>query len=103
MLPAMIWPRTPAPSGPVRSLIFRMPAARMTGVDSRNENRIASSWFSPRVRPPTMVTPSRLMPANRARICDAPIHSAFQIPMPASRCSAASSSITSRSLARSRP
>src|SRR5208337_933282 len=41
-LPKITCPRIPAPSGPVRSGIFSTPAARMTGADSRNENRAAS-------------------------------------------------------------
>ena len=75
-LPARIWPRMPLPSGPARSGIFRAPAARMTGVASRNANRAASSLDRPRVRPPTMVTPERLMPGSRARICAEPMSTA---------------------------
>ena len=41
--PASTCPRIPSPSGPVRSGIFNAPAAKMTGVASRNENRTACS------------------------------------------------------------
>ena len=41
-------------------------------VARRNVNRAASSWSRPRHRPPTMVTPDRLIPANRAVICSTP-------------------------------
>ena len=49
------------------------PPARMTGVASRNANRAASSRDRPRFMPVTMHTPSRLIPASSARICDAPM------------------------------
>src|SRR5262249_28249581 len=54
----------------VRELVD--PAARMTGVASMNESR-ASSWSRPLRSPATIVTPDRLMPANRARTCAEPL------------------------------
>ena len=39
VLPASTGPRTPSPSGPARSGSLSTPAARITGVASRNENR----------------------------------------------------------------
>ena len=72
-LPSRIWPWMPLPSEPVRSGTFSTPAARMTGVASRNANRAASSRDRPRAMPATMVTPSRLIPASRARICAEPM------------------------------
>jgi hypothetical protein len=70
------WPWMCAPAGPASEGTLRMPAARMTGVASRNANRAASSLSSPRHRPPAMVTPDRLIPASSARICVAPIKTA---------------------------
>src|ERR1700748_1708795 len=67
MLPSRIGPPMPWPSGPNRSGIFSTPAAKITGVDSRNANRTASSRDRPRLMPATIVTPSRLIPANRAK------------------------------------
>src|SRR5260370_14151819 len=81
----------PAPSGPVRSGIFSTPAARITGVASRKENRAASSWDRPRARPATIVTPERLMPGSRARTCAEPIIVASAKPRAASRRSDARS------------
>ena len=44
----------------------------MIGVASRNAKRAASSWSSPRIRPPTIVMPDRLMPGEqRADLGDA--------------------------------
>ena len=63
----------PWPSGPNRSGIFSTPAAKITGVDSRKANRTASSRDRPRLMPVTIVTPSRLIPANRARIWAEPM------------------------------
>ena len=71
-LPTRTGPRMPAPSGPARSGIFSTPAARITGVASRKENRAASRWDRPWARPATMATPDRLMPGSSARICEAP-------------------------------
>ena len=71
-LPNSTCSRIPAPSGPVRSCSLNTPAAKMTGADSRNENRAASCLVSPRNMPLTMTMPSRLMPGSSARICDAP-------------------------------
>ena len=87
-LPNSTCPRIPAPSGPVRSGIFSTPAARMTGADSRNENRAASCRDSPRNMPLTMTMPSRLMPGSSARICIAPRPTAFRKPTPTSLRSA---------------
>ena len=68
----------PLPSEPSRSGIFSAPAARMTGVASRNANLAASSRDSPLNMPATMATPSRLMPASSARICELPMIRACQ-------------------------
>src|SRR6266536_1968768 len=63
--PSRIWPWMCAPAVPAREGSLRTPAARIGGVASRNANRAASSWSRPRHRPPAMVTPERLIPANR--------------------------------------
>src|SRR5215469_13643743 len=85
MLPTRTWPWMPLPSGPIRSGILSAPAARITGVASRNANLAASSRDRPRNMPATIVTPSRLMPANRARIWTDPITRAWPGPITASR------------------
>ena len=56
------------------------PAARMIGVASRNANRTACSWSSPRSKPATMVMPERLMPASRARLWKTPMTPASRMP-----------------------
>src|ERR1035438_6349952 len=73
--------------GPGRAGPLTPPGAGMTGVASRTANRAASSRDRPRAMPVTMVTPSRLIPASRARICDAPMMSASPKPIRASRSS----------------
>jgi hypothetical protein len=75
-LPTSTGPRMPFPIGPNRSFTFSMPARRMTGADSRNEKRTASSRLSPRPMPNTVTMPSRLMPGSSARICPAPMKAA---------------------------
>ena len=57
---------------------------------------MAFSLLSPRKSPPTMATPSRLMPASRARAWDAPMTAALSTPMRESSCSASSSMGTIR-------
>ena len=75
--------------GPNKSGNFSTPAARITGVASRNEKRAASSCDSPLRSPADMATPERLMPGSRARICPAPMNSARPKPSAASRPSLA--------------
>ncbi len=55
----------------------------------------ASSRDSPLNMPVTIATPSRLMPASSARICELPMIRAGQKPRPASRRSAATASASS--------
>ena len=45
--PTSAWPRTPFPSGPIRSGILTTPAARITGVASRKEKRAAVLVIQP--------------------------------------------------------
>ena len=71
--PTTTWPWMSSPAGPNRLGSFSTPAAKMTGVASRNAKRAASSWSRPRHRPPTIVMPERLMPGNSAKICSKPI------------------------------
>ena len=49
------------------------PAARMTGVASRNEKRAASRCDRPRARPPTIEMPEREMPASSAKVWKNPM------------------------------
>ena len=72
----MIGPWMPLLIGPVRSFALSAPAARITGADSRNENRTASSRLIPRHIPATVTMPSRLMPGSSARIWTAPTRTA---------------------------
>jgi len=96
-LPATSWPLVALPSGPRRSGILRAPAAKMTGVERRNENRKAFSRLSPWNMPPTMATPSRLIPASRASACAAPTMPPVGSPICDRSFSAAASTGTMRS------
>ncbi|SHV66095.1 Uncharacterised protein [Mycobacteroides abscessus subsp. abscessus] len=63
----------PSPCGPASVGSFSTPAARITGVASKNANFAESSWSRPRSNPPTIATPERLMPASSARLCARPM------------------------------
>ncbi len=62
---------------------------------SRKANLAASARDSPANMPATIATPSRLMPASSARICEAPMARASQKLRLASRRSAAIASASS--------
>jgi hypothetical protein len=52
-------------------------APRMTGRDSKNAKSDATEWFNLLKRPALIVTPKRLMPANKAKLWPNPITTAL--------------------------
>src|SRR5207247_52575 len=69
------------------------PAPRITGVASRNENRAASWWRRPAIRPPPMVTPEREMPGMKASAWHAPTMAAARKLMRSADAKCASCSV----------
>jgi hypothetical protein len=74
--PTRIWPSTNLVSDVKSSGNFTIEAPTITGNESRNAKSEATEWFSFRNKPALMVTPKRLIPANRARLCPNPIANA---------------------------